>query len=218
MHPLHQFAHNRPRLLIALFIGFLAGVALPEHLTFITRALIAWNVGVWLYLVSMGLLMMRASHSRVRRIAEQEDRSAAAVLAIMSSAAVISVAAIVIELAQSRGAAADARAAHYVFTGITVLGSWLLVGLVFTIHYAHMYFLASHPERPLRFPNDFKEPDYWDFLYFSFTIAVAAQTSDISITTRAMRKVVLAQSILSFFFNAAIIGFSINIAAGLIGG
>jgi uncharacterized membrane protein len=60
-------------------------------------------------------------------------------------------------------------------------------------------------------------PDYWDFLYFSFTIAVAAQTSDVIIMNRSTRKTVLAQSILSFLFNVAILGFSINIAAGLLG-
>jgi uncharacterized membrane protein len=67
----------------------------------------------------------------------------------------------------------------------------------------------------LQFPDE-DLPDYWDFLYFSFTVAVAAQTSDVTITKRNMRKAVLFQSILSFIFNAAIIGLCINIAAGLI--
>ena len=49
------------------------------------------------------------------------------------------------------------------------------------------------------------------------TIAVAAQTSDISVMSGAMRKAVLAQSVMSFLFNAAIIGMSINIAAGMVG-
>ena len=53
-------------------------------------------------------------------------------------------------------------------------------------------------------------------MYFSFTIAVAAQTSDIVIMSHSLRKTVLAQSILSFFFNVAILGLSINIAASLV--
>jgi uncharacterized membrane protein len=90
---------------------------------------------------------------------------------------------------------------------------------MFTLHYGHMYYRAQEELRPLRFPDhDTLEPDYWDFLYFSFTIAVAAQTSDVTVMTQDMRKVVLAQSVLSFLFNAAIIGLSINVAAGLIGG
>jgi len=46
---------------------------------------------------------------------------------------------------------------------------------------------------------------------------VAAQTSDVSVVTRDMRKVVVAHSVLGFLFNAAIIGFSINVFAGAIG-
>ena len=42
------------------------------------------------------------------------------------------------------------------------------------------------------------------------------QTSDVGVATRGMRKVVLAQSLIGFLFNTAILGFSINIAAGLI--
>jgi len=72
-------------------------------------------------------------------------------------------------------------------------------------------------QRPLKFPDDELCPDYWDFLYFSFTIAVAAQTADVSVMSRSMRKVVFAQSILSFVFNVAIIGLSINVLASLIG-
>jgi uncharacterized membrane protein len=65
--------------------------------------------------------------------------------------------------------------------------------------------------------NELPEPGYWDFLYFSFTIGVAAQTADVSVMRTPARKIVLAQSVLSFIFNAAIIGMAINIAAGGIG-
>jgi uncharacterized membrane protein len=216
-HPLQQLVRSRPRLIIAACLGFLAELALPPGLQFITRILCAWNVAVWCYLLSAGWLMMRASHAQVRRIAAQEERSAVAVLAILSVAAVVSVAAIVVELAQAKNMGGETRFLHYVLTGATVIGAWLLVVVIFTFHYAYMYFSVPRASCPLRFPDDPKEPDYWDFLYFAFTIAVAAQTSDITIVSRGMRKVVLAQSILSFFFNAAIIGFSINIAAGLTG-
>ena len=77
-----------------------------------------------------------------------------------------------------------------------------------------MLHTAPH-EPPLRFPDEQLEPDYWDFLYFSFTIAVASQTADVSIRSRAMRRAVLGQSLLSFFFNTSILALSINIAAGL---
>jgi uncharacterized membrane protein len=66
-------------------------------------------------------------------------------------------------------------------------------------------------------PDDHPEPDYWDFLYFAFTLAVASQTADVSLASRAARRSALAQSILSFYFNMAVLGLSINVAAGLLG-
>ena len=217
MHPVHRFARHRPRLTIAIVIGIVVGLVLPAQWQPLTRALTAWNVGVWSYLLSIGVLVMRASHVRVRTIAEQEDNSAAAVLAVLSIAALISLAAIVFELATSRNLALSERLGRYAFTAATVFGSWLLVGMLFTFHYAHMFYRTRADSRTLVFPEKEPNPDYWDFLYFSFTIAVAAQTSDVIIMSRPMRKVVLAQSILSFLFNAAILGLSINIAASLVG-
>ena len=73
---------------------------------------------------------------------------------------------------------------------------------------------AAH-EPPLRFADGERNPDYWDFHYFSFTISVAVQTSDVGVATRELRRIVLAQSLIGFLFNTAILGFSINIAAGL---
>ncbi len=165
----------------------------------------------------MAWLMMRASHVRVRAIAEQEDKSAIVILTIMSIAAVVSIAAIILELATLKGLPLSYRMAHYAFTGATVIGSWLLVAILFTFHYARIFYRSPLAHRALSFPDKKEELDYWDFLYFSFTIAVAAQTSDVSIMSSAMRKTVLAQAVLSFLFNVAILGLSINIAAGLVG-
>jgi uncharacterized membrane protein len=165
----------------------------------------------------MGWLMMRASHVRVRNIAEQEDKSAVVILAIMSIAAIASIAAIILKLSTIKGLPFSDRLAHYAFTGSTVFGSWCLVATLFTFHYARIYYRSPAERRALSFPDKEENLDYWDFLYFSFTIAVAAQTSDVTIMSHSMRKTVLAQSILSFLFNVAILGLSINIAASFVG-
>jgi uncharacterized membrane protein len=100
---------------------------------------------------------------------------------------------------------------------MTLFGSWCLIGTLFTFHYAHVFYMSPADNRALGFPDHLQNPDYWDFLYFAFTIAVAAQTSDVTVLSRSMRKTVLAQSVLSFAFNLAILGLSINIAAGIVG-
>jgi uncharacterized membrane protein len=215
MHPIPRFFHHRPRLAVALLVGLVSWLVLPANWPSDTAALIAWNIGVWAYLFSATWLVTRATPGKVRAIAEREDNGAVAVLATLTIAAVISMAAIVLELATSRHLALADRLVRYELTAATVIGAWLLVGMLFTFHYAHMFYQSGADKRPLLFPEHEANPDYWDFLYFSFTIAVAAQTSDLIIMSRVMRKVVLAQSILSFLFNVTILGLSINIAAGL---
>ncbi len=218
MQAIHHFVKARPRLSTAIFAGMASGWLLPA--TFfspLTRALLGWNVTIWSYLCLMAWLMASASHARVRKIAAREDEGAVGILAVMSVAALASLAAIVMELSALKDLSLTQRLAHYAFTGSTVLGSWCLIAVLFTFHYALLFYRSPVEQRALCFPDHEQNPDYWDFLYFSFTIAVAAQTSDVTVMTRSVRKTVLAQSVLSFFFNVAIVGLSINIAAGLLG-
>jgi uncharacterized membrane protein len=218
MHPVRKLFHARPRLVIAMVGGALVTAFLPAEYRLMTRALIGWNAAVWSYLALVWLLMARADAAVVKKVAQREDENAEAILALACAAALVSLAAIVLELATSRNLTLESRLLHYTFTALTVLGSWFLVGTFFTLHYASMFYSGTAARSPLQFPEKETNPDYWDFLYFSFTIAVALQTSDVIILARTMRKAVLAQAVLSFLFNAAILGLSINIAAGLVGG
>jgi uncharacterized membrane protein len=212
-----QLIYSHPRLLIALLIGIAAGVLVPGPSHAMTRILIGWNVTIWLYLLQMAVVLKTSTRERVREIAEREDGSAVVVLTVLSIAASLSLVAIVVELATAKGLPGNIKILHYLLTAMTVTGSWLLVGVTYTLHYARIFYRSSIDHRALSFPEGQLNPTYWDFLYFSFTIAVAAQTSDITIKSTLMRKAVLAQSLLSFVFNAAIIGLTINIAAGLVG-
>ena len=187
---LHRFIRSRPYLTAAVLVGIAVALAWTDAGTWQRRALIGWNTGVWLYLAGMGWLMTRADHHRVRELACRQDENAGAVLLAMVIGAVLSLVAIVSELARTGHGQADHAALRYAFTALTVVGSWLLVGVMFCLHYAHQYYRARAAERPLRFPDAHLEPNYWDFLYFSFTIAVAVQTSDVTVTSRAMRKLV----------------------------
>ena len=217
MNNVHHFFHHRPRLTVSSLIGIGVAASIPMPLSWVTRALVAWNIAAWLYLMLMGWLMMRADHARVAKIARQEDRSGVVVLSIMSAASMASIAAIIFELASISEFSTRTKLTHYGLTAATVIGSWCLIGTLYTFHYARLFYTAPHDRRPLKFPDDEVNPNYWDFLYFSFTIAVAVQTSDIAIMSRSMRKTVLAQSLLSFIFNVAIVGLSINIAASVVG-
>ncbi|POA30884.1 MULTISPECIES: DUF1345 domain-containing protein [unclassified Pseudomonas] len=205
---------THPRLTAAALLGLTVSLLAPAS-SIISKILIGWNAGVWTYLVLMLWLTIRARADDVKRIAEAEDENAGMVLLIVCIAAIASLATITLELVGSKDLETSRRLLHYGFTGMTVIGSWLLVGVIFSVHYARLFYTWDGKEPALRFAEGLKNPNYWDFLYFSFTIGVAVQTADVGVATRSLRKIVLAQSLIGFLFNTAILGFSINIAAGL---
>ena len=216
MTGLFTHVRTRPRMFICVAIGVAFGVLTPGIDHAVTRFLLGWNVGVWLFLVLIGSMMFRADHEHLRRSAIAQAESAATVLTLVILAAVTSIIAIVIELAAVKGPGARHALPHVLFALTTVTGSWLLLPTLFAHSYASLYYRSAHG-RGLKFPepDETFKPDYADFLYFSFTIAVASQTADVSITDRPMRRLVLLQSVLSFVFNTTILAFTINIAAGL---
>ncbi|MES3000406.1 MAG: DUF1345 domain-containing protein [Pseudomonadota bacterium] len=212
----HKGLH-RPRLLIAAVVGIVAFFLLPQSWTFTARVLVAWNLGVWPYLAALVWLMLRSTADGVRGISKQEDASSAGLMVLMCTAAVLSLVAIVVELAHGTDGG-EKSLFVYAITGFTVVGSWLLLGALYTFHYAHMYYSAPPNRLPLAFPDALKSPSYMDFMYFAFTLSVAVQTSDVAVHTTSMRATVLGQSVLCFFFNLAILGFLVNMAASLAGG
>jgi len=211
-----QLVKSRPRLFLAFVVGAAVGLLAPW--SWLSRFLLGWNVAVWGYLLSMAWLMKTSTAAKVAQLAEQEDRADLAIVAIMSIAAAASLVAIVLELATVKELSQAHKFIHYGITVATVSGSWFFIAMIFTFHYAKLYYRSNPHHRALKFPDSEVQPNYWDFLYFSFTIAVAAQTSDVALASRTIRKTALAQSVLSFWFNMAILGLSINIAAGLVGG
>jgi uncharacterized membrane protein len=213
---LHLFrTQTHPRLLIAVLLGSVSGFLLPDQWRLVTQVLVSWSIFVWSYLLLTGILILRADHARLIKIASQEDEHASTILVLFSIASLASLVAIVLELS-TQELKTGFPFFNYLLTASTILGSWFFIGVLFTFHYSRIYYQSPTNSRPLKFPDEALDPDYWDFLYFSFTIAVAVQTADVSITSRSMRKVVLAQAILAFLFNMVIIGSSINVFASLI--
>jgi uncharacterized membrane protein len=95
----------------------------------------------------------------------------------------------------------------------TLVLCWLFSNMVWALHYAHLFYVgAEHggDSGGLDFPET-DEPDYWDFIYFSFTLGMTFQTSDVAITATAMRQPAIIQSLAAFIFNIGVLAFSINV-------
>jgi uncharacterized membrane protein len=206
-----------PRIWISVVIGGAVFFVSPVHWSTISRLLVSWNVGVDLFLIMIYLWMKSLTAEQICSRYIEEDETAPFILAVVTIAALSSLVAIVEPLATIKQVSGAARIAHMALAALTLTNSWLLVPTMFTTCYADMFYSAPEEERPLMFPKT-PMPVFWDFAYFSFTIAAACQTADVSTTRRSIRKVVIAHTLVSFFFNASILGFAINVTAGLIGG
>lgn len=218
LRPLKHYMTTRPRLLVSFGASLVCYAALAGHFDTLTRLMISWNVLAWLYLFFLWLLMMRAEEDDIRQIARAQDESAGTVLMLVSITCLVSILVILLQLGTVKHLTGWVRAWHLLLTGTTLVVSWALLPTAFAMHYAHLFYRTRpKPETALLFPNKLTNPDYWDFLYFSFTIAVASQTADVAIGSSDVRRITLLQSVLSFIFNLAILGLSINVGAGLLG-
>jgi uncharacterized membrane protein len=214
---MNKLFRYHPRVWIAFAVGTMIFFLLPSHWAIVSRILVCWNCGVVLFLGLIYSWMTGLSAERICIQYIEEDESARFILAIVVIAALLSVLAIVEPLATIKQVAGAQRIARTALAALTLVNSWLLVPTIFTTHYADLFYSVPENDRPLTFPNT-PMPVFWDFAYFSFTIAAACQTSDVSTTNPEVRKVVLIHTLVSFFFNASILGFAINVTAGLIGG
>jgi uncharacterized membrane protein len=212
-----KWAPRYPRVWLALAVGVFVFCVLPARQPLVSRMLIGWDCGVSFFLVAIYFWMRRFTPREICSRYIEEDPSGPVILVAITAAALLSLIAIIEPLVTLRHAAYDQRVWGFVLAAITLIDSWLLVPTMFTMHYADMFYSAPPENRPLHFPKT-EMPAFWDFAYFSFTIAAACQTADVSTTEVSIRRVVILHEIVSFAFNVAILGFAINITAGLISG
>ena len=89
---------------------------------------------------------------------------------------------------------------------------WFMLHMMMAYHYAYLFY-SEPPKKEggggLVFP-DTNEPGPADFFYYSFVIGMTAQVSDVQVSSTRIRRVTLAHSIVSFFFNTVLIAMAVN--------
>lgn len=211
----------RPRLIMSVSLAVLVSVILPSWLRLPTNILCAWNSGCDFFLGWTWWLMIKATPEKMRRYAQREYTGRLALFTLIIAAACASVLAIGFLLGgNKKGQPVFVLTLHVTLAVLTIISSWFLVHTMFALQYAHSYYQGGDNNNQelaegLDFPED-REPDYWDFLYFSLVIGMTSQVSDIQTTSRYMRRLALGHGILSFFFNTTILAMTINIIASLI--
>lgn len=214
-----RVAHLHPRLLISLAIGAAAAFALPEdgYTRGVTRWILAWNAGAWLYLLLTGWMMVHENQEKMRHRARTQDEGARTILMLVALASLSSLWAIIAELSVAKDFQGSLRLLHICLAVATIMSSWAFTQVMFALHYAHEYYAAIERKQPggLTFP-DTQEPDYLDFLYFSVVIGTSGQTADVAFSSSPMRHVGMAHCVFAFVFNTSLVGLMINVASGLL--
>lgn len=158
------------------------------------------------------LPLLRADAEAMRRAAKVNDVNRVALLAINVLLSLV----VLIVIGTLIARPATLYWADVALIVATLVLSWVFANTVFTLHYAHLFYLQSdgHDRRGLEIPGT-REPSYWEFLYFSFTLGMTFQTSDITIDGRHVRKVALVHCMLAFLFNMGVLAFAVNALGGL---
>src|SRR5262249_57654469 len=113
--------------------------------------------------------MARASSAHIRRNAARHDEGRVGILVLTVAAALASLGAILAELGSGQG---PRSAQQLALAAATIVLSWGFIHTIFALHYAHDYYGEHGAGRGgLVFPGE-QAPDYWDFVYFSFLIAL----------------------------------------------
>ena len=209
------------KLLICLSIATASYILLlPVRMEAFTRTMIGWDIFSLCEIVVSLAIFSAVCPKQLRVLASREDASRPVVFVVVISAIVGSLGGVLLLLKnQTAWLLSEGLETAIYIAGVTF--SWILLHILFTSRYAHLYYgdhatKKGEMARGLEIPGN-EAPDYMDFAYFAFVIGMTFQVSDITISSRQIRRVVLAHGILSFLFNTVIVALTINVVVNLKG-
>jgi len=133
----------------------------------------------------------------------------------------VSVAAIGVMLNSQRDHARSLKLLHLAVSLIALLLGWIGAQMIFGIQYMRIYYSnlkkgGPEPTEPdLHFPGQ-SAPVLWDFMYYSFTVAMTYGTTDVSAYGTEIRRLTLLHAVYSFLFVATIIGFVVSVLTNVV--
>ena len=201
----------RPRLFAGLIVMLLVWPLLPAALPSTTRGIVAWDIGVVVFLLLSAQVFVTDTPSEMPAAAEAQQEGEWTIFWLTLAVVVVSFVVVSSEFAAIKQGAAGIRGLRVVLVAVTLLLSWLVTHVTFAFRYAHEFYATDlggpDVDRGLEFPGE-KEPDYLDFMYFALVLGMTFQVSDVQITSRKLRRVALLHGFLAFLFNTVIIAFT----------
>jgi uncharacterized membrane protein len=207
----------KPRLLYAIFGGFVTFFLLEGHY-FSTRFLMAWSAASLIYLILVFIMMQYFNRKKISHLSAQQDDGQLVIYVISLLASAVSLAAIFIHIGSVDEIPLQERVLGILMTGVTFATSWMVLHTAYALHYAHEYYTHLKQDAvntPLIFLGT-RYPAYSDFFHFSVVIGMTCQTADIIIVEPKIRNLVTIHSLLSFVFNATLLGLTMSLVGGLL--
>lgn len=182
------------------------------------KLIVGWDIFCLSMIIFNWILFISTNSDDLCSVVEKQDDGLKAIFAIVLVAVSFSVFG-TLALLVEKSDTAENKIWHTIISLSPVLFSWFLLHTMFTVRYAHLYHdhnkLHTGSEvGGIEFPTD-EAPDYLDFAYFSFVIGMTFQVSDVTVSSRAIRRFVLMHGLISFAFNTIIVALTINTLAGL---
>jgi uncharacterized membrane protein len=213
-------AHGR------LWIGLSAALVmffLSHKTPLAIRFILVWSSFSFTILLLLWAIILTTTASEVKVIAGKQDSSRTIIFIFVLFASIVSLFAVIFLMRTLPNPKEKGYPYHVGFAILSVILSWIMIHTIFAIRYTHVYYNLLYEERMtqlehkggLIFPSD-DPPDYFDFAYFAFVIGMTWQVSDIQITSKRIRRIVLLHALLSFIYNTVILALTINIISGLI--
>ncbi|MBW8911962.1 MAG: DUF1345 domain-containing protein, partial [Sphingomonas sp.] len=169
-------------------------------------AMIAFDIAAAVFLLSIIPLFLRGTAEQMRAAAQRNDANRAFLLLLTVVTSIIIMVSVVTEKLEK------ATPFIIVLVLVSLVLAWTFSNMIYALHYAHLYYLPAADNEDsggIDFPNC-DDPDYWDFVYFSFTLGMTFQTSDVDIRSRRVRRVVTGHCLAAFVFNLGVLAFTIN--------
>ncbi|WP_415126818.1 DUF1345 domain-containing protein [Paracoccus sp. (in: a-proteobacteria)] len=205
------------RFLLALAFGLVAA-ALAWPMPAPDRLLLFADVLCLSYLAMVGVMLNHVPPPDLQRHAGEDDEGARLIVLIAVGVVLVSLSAILLTLRDKSGGSV-------LRSGLALASvplGWAMIHMVMAFHYAHKWYRPGGGPQPaeargLDFPGLERDalPGLWDFVYYSFTLGMTAQTSDVAVTRTDFRRVTILHSALSFFYNTVLLALAVNAGVSL---
>lgn len=191
---------------VAIMVGATTIAAFPLALAWSRALMVGFDIAAFVFLSSLWPLLDDDT-AGLRQRAKDNDANRAGLLALTGLVTVVILVAIYSELSGKPSPLA------VMLVIATLVMAWLFSNTVYALHYAHLFYTddtQGGDSGGLDVPGT-ERPDYWDFIYFAFTLGMTFQTSDVQMTGRAMRRVAIGHCLAAFVFNLGVVAFTINV-------